>query len=1247
MAKVVIKEYDYSYKDLQGNVQTTTIEYSYFEAYYCQRVLPDLKNESKQSGVAVPTGTTKVWETKLNVTTTKILDIDLRLSFELVAVKDGGFFSGSAEYGRETVTVKIPAGFGTVQPTIRCKTETVGLGFSTNLRYEVRPIEDAGLVVPDIEILPEYDIVPTYSAELRKGIDHAKNFQGERTVDCRIDLFLRNNLQAPIRIKYRQYPPITITRDFDLSNPLKPVLGVSATLGLRAEESQQYKSLYSQRDGILKMQYFEGNEMIYEGYSINQLYQETYYNPPYDTKLDFTCGIALMKNLPFSMPGDARHTVRNIIEHILLQINSDLPIFVKSWLQTGGNIRLFEQHEIDIRSFAEDNCYEVLQKICLGHGWVFYKSWGKYDGEKQCFWLLRDAVMKREPGHTFLKYEREKDSVSVNNFNSIYELDRLRKPVEAYRINLQESVLSVSPAINRIKLTKSLTNVPDLFEYPSFEEGAWKYQEDRQKLPDPRKVYGDWLLSDWAVKVIRPDDPVNGQNPNTINYTKLNVDGLPSLAIVKQLRPPRFPDQTQEDYDAELENSRAYFHPANTPDYTVCLEHRGVDVVSGPNNFLQFFMSYGLITYTTDFDAVQKERQAALPIELVLVYDDESGARRAKYYNYDTDSWSEISTELSITNLRLPTSYKPGGAFNFEINRFSVPHDGELKIRIYNPLDVVYAGDVPLNPFLASGIFGAHIFKVDLAYYTESGFSTYKEEYEALVGNEKVFSTYELETHLTDGENIQNLSAITIGGEVVTAGYKNVFVGIDDEAPLHEHLAKNAFMLLYDTSRMEKVNITMKDYKDEMNPELILLFWDDDEVGEPEAGYLVGPYTYTPIGRSIDNTWTFDAYQIKHSKVQPSFLQVEKKASSQRSGGVSGGLAQYNDQKNVNVVGAVGDLQAVTNIGNQTTNPLIVGGTTYGDGGFISDAQQFNLDGQGFITGQGVTITGILALPNVPLSNGFGSVLGLIASGEARLLKPKDFMRLGANLSFAADGTTLNVSIPSQGTVDYNSLINKPITNQTGGIKRVDGQLQLTQYSTGAYFRLAYVTSSGVMGQISLSQLDIATRAYVNQQIANIPQGVEDGVINSLSFNSGSGVLTAGRTKGGSVTGGLDGRYLRDSNVRDFVQQVNARITTQQIFTVGSLPSAFHHFYVLVVLNSASNPSVNDLVLRGGVGIAGLGVWGNSSFYKEQASQSGNGYHTFSTMGTLSGNLRISLVGNGGNGFYCSTIYVRVSTQTK
>lgn len=206
----------------------------------------------------------------------------------------------------------------------------------------------------------------------------------------------------------------------DIFNPIR---GTTVTVTAESNVNYFFEEFFTTEFGEYKLELYDVNSasIIWEGFNVIEVYQESFEAPPYFSTLKFIDGLAELKNIEFPNTGNLQHLMQ-IIRLCLNQIN-DLNIFevydlFEDNMTTGANQSMWVQAYTNTDSYVNirDNdegtmsCYEVLGHVLRSFGCTICQMDGAW-------WIVR-VINQANPAFIYREFLPAVGSESSTTVNS-------------------------------------------------------------------------------------------------------------------------------------------------------------------------------------------------------------------------------------------------------------------------------------------------------------------------------------------------------------------------------------------------------------------------------------------------------------------------------------------------------------------------------------------------------------------------------------------------------------------------------------------------------------------------------------------------------------------------------------------------------------------------------------------------------------------------------------------------------------
>lgn len=729
----------YNYTDADGNTQAVDVT---VQQTACTKVAPDPD--------PFETGFEELSESTITITLSKPLPEDIYIYFERSRDR---IINRVQNVDAGQVTFKLPRGRVNLEYTYFCYSETYGSpSIITEVSYTfldqpvtVTNAEDKEEDPPEERAEIPYSAAPTYVFEFDKPT------KGYSTKTCRVEVYNKNFAGTTKEVLYMQARPLSIRTSGNTDDLYRQVYGSQLQLNLLAFQQNEYRDLFTSNDADAKILYYEDDLLMWEGFNVAEFYRTNASTTGIQTvQVLFTDGIAILKDKKFKWATDTpRQKQIDVIWHILQGIGSSLPLMDKVYYYPATiNYSItkspLEYLEVDIRTYKDDDdqsmsCYEVLEALLGSYKARISTSWNK-DGFG---WFVDDINSRTDSNLYWRRYENGASTASGTIYNDSRKiLDRSSEfgntsPGTAIIINRSRNQV-VKPQVHLAKITKDLEYIPDLV--PNF---------------DGDYSFGESGILGWT-EVGDIERSVNVSGDSSRRYLV-----LPSKTY-SYTGPP--PSSIQPD-----ESVAGYF-PLPGENY---IESDEVDIYAEGGNKVSISFR---VACSAQFDGLSTDNlsrildqtnygriDSFLPIQVIVENSTDT------YWLNNQRTWDTSENYLYVD----AQSYSPDGLgqeqfFTYTIADAIIPADGQFKVRIWQPSSVrIYRGftfeTIPVTWDLADIITN---------YETTVGFLKTKETLTAEASIKTSQREYETTVIHADVDSLQNVSALTVDGDLTTTWEK-------------------------------------------------------------------------------------------------------------------------------------------------------------------------------------------------------------------------------------------------------------------------------------------------------------------------------------------------------------------------------------------------------------------------------------------------------------------------------------------
>jgi len=277
-----------------------------------------------------------------------------------------------------------------------------------------------------------------------------------------------------LKLSFDGYEGSEIDRNLALPGAIKLrkdkagiIRGTSLEFTLREEVDFEFLEFYSNNAKYIKAQLYLGSTLLWTGYVAPQQYQATYKPAPSNITFTATDGLGLLKNEDFTLTGsqDQLAIIRHCLDKIGLNLGYSIAIDLYETNHNETYSPLSQTYE-DASLYADDNCYEVLEKIL-----------GKYNAEiSQCGGRWR-IVCDNDKKSTPKLYTYAGVYESAGSAPSVLDLGYLKDGADVSPVGTLQ--MGMEPGAKKVKITHDfgrkdswLTNY-DFTEYESSMFTGW------------------------------------------------------------------------------------------------------------------------------------------------------------------------------------------------------------------------------------------------------------------------------------------------------------------------------------------------------------------------------------------------------------------------------------------------------------------------------------------------------------------------------------------------------------------------------------------------------------------------------------------------------------------------------------------------------------------------------------------------------------------------------------------------------
>lgn len=906
---------------------------------------------------------------------------------------------------------------------------------------------------------------------------------------------------------------VTTYSDTALFNEYSVINGTSGTLRLIGREELEFKSLFTLEDAELRLDYYEGNNLRFQLYNVSTLYNEMYAASPFDIECSWSCGLGLLKRIPFYYPVDTevqtvnwRVSEMDIIQHCLDQLGSKLAIIssiqtypVEATVQDG--IDPLSVVDIDVRSFMEDgeypSCARVIEKILMKYGARIYQA--MYINS--AVWVIEEVNAKA------------RRDLKARLHAAGYVLPRsqpaktyIPKPLNEglWQFNNRSSARESKEIIKQVLIEKNLEYIPELFQDGTFPYAAWE---------DDGKALTNWTVND--VEIARGGEgsqsSVNDQSiyaSSAVSFT-LKIAGDRYSHVPETAENPTQAPTAYTEIKKYVESKGTEVQVENGNTFDIAFRYRisfgQIDNIFEVNNSVNAFVN-GL------FD--EYLATCTLPIQIKI------------------DDWYLDQNKQWVTT---PTNYivatKTVGMFSdVVIQNIPVKQDGVLSILIGAPAFSEKAKEPDLfdkfydfisidwfskggdGPSTERFVFFAEIDSVTGTYKPSGDFQNTSETISARVEMLAKTEPYEFTITHADVDTLRNVSAITYQDKLTTK-WRCLYSKRAEALPVVELLAQKILNNYAVVGRWRLSNFQFFENGTGLGYHHVIAPLEDDM---RDRDFVCVRLEYNPRAFGEKGTISGDWVEIGNDTPTIEFAKLTRKSSAGSSGGGGGSYSGFTenpfDPRSVIVEGQpeegeeveiqmkngryvvdkkkllaeipeaeVPDLDTVLGVGNSSYRTIkLYNGTVnavYSNTGIEASSLfninspnsiNFKISGQNALTISNTGQVTIHSLNSQPAVN----ILGLTTSNQVATVLPKNVIDVESPLLWRSD-KKLGID-----TSEFNIDTSKFITrlSLTNGILYGGSEYNynLTRVNLGDVFRtksdqrgyptgFSYFSSSGVL----------------------------------------------------------------------------------------------------------------------------------------------------------------------------------------
>ena len=171
------------------------------------------------------------------------------------------------------------------------------------------------------------------------------------------------------------------------------IAGTSLELTIQADADGELMELYTVDNKRYMVELVWDGNIIWRGYILPEQYSEPYVSAPYDVAVTASDGLGILKGVSFALTG--RVTLLEIVKYCCDLTGLSLGFTVWSTLaevHQGGGCA-WEKTTLDAGVFAENSCYEVLEKVMTTLDSVITQGGGR--------WIIEGAVDRNSPAWAY------------------------------------------------------------------------------------------------------------------------------------------------------------------------------------------------------------------------------------------------------------------------------------------------------------------------------------------------------------------------------------------------------------------------------------------------------------------------------------------------------------------------------------------------------------------------------------------------------------------------------------------------------------------------------------------------------------------------------------------------------------------------------------------------------------------------------------------------------------------------------
>jgi hypothetical protein len=322
-----------------------------------------------------------------------------------------------------------------------------------------------------------------YALKYYHNFHQLKSYAGAST-EYRIEVYLEGYGGGSSEIDNIAAGSINLSRSGDM---LDNVLGTQLTFGIYNETEGQYKEFRTAAwgDYMVKLIYDPNGtpEDKFIGYNQSEIYTEPYDQPPYMSKLEFTCGLSHLKNVRFDDNGTLYTGQKTIIEVLRLALNKlPNPVKIREFINVyednisstttdsminqiyvNSNVYRESEDKNDVNSDVGFFCHEVIEAILKPFNAHIFTA----DG---IWYIVRtqeytDSTMYWRQFNANVGTEGSTGVNLTGNFTSNKRVVTGTNGLSNELVlQAQATEMSIDPPLNRVKVTYNQDNL-DLSEF--------------------------------------------------------------------------------------------------------------------------------------------------------------------------------------------------------------------------------------------------------------------------------------------------------------------------------------------------------------------------------------------------------------------------------------------------------------------------------------------------------------------------------------------------------------------------------------------------------------------------------------------------------------------------------------------------------------------------------------------------------------------------------------------------------------